>query len=148
MSLNKRKLKTFFLFLFLTVTNLDKKLKVAFLPKHTFFQTWTKAPIAHKSWSKEQYAFPFFSILIKFSMPLDFYQEILNKFNNDDNQFFLSLKINSISTAPFSIFKKKNSFLINLLCFHFLFKKKTAPESHLLVIKSTAIDLDAPLPLT
>lgn len=56
-------------FYYLTVLNpttAKKKLKIAVLPKKTKKFTLTKAPIAHKNWSKEQYDFSYFKFKVSF----------------------------------------------------------------------------------
>jgi hypothetical protein len=90
--------------------NKKNKIKIFVLPTHKRKFTKTKAPMAHKNWSKEQYLFKFYKIKISF-----------NSFFDEEN--FL---INADSTFLFLILNKKNfpileSNLLFLKFFNLLF---------------------------
>ena len=48
------------------INNINNKIKIFVLPFKSEKFTLTKAPIAHKNWSKEQYQFGFYKFLINF----------------------------------------------------------------------------------
>lgn len=83
--------------------NTKNNLKFAILPSSKKIFTLTKAPIAHKNWSKEQYKFQFFKFKITFNV-------FLKENNNLDS---------SNKSILFALLTKKN-FLNSKLIFFFL----------------------------
>ena len=61
--------------------NDKNKIKISLMPSTSYKFTLTKAPMAHKNWSKEQYKFFFynFNLTLKFNLYSDFNINSLNK---------------------------------------------------------------------
>nr|QCU82610.1 ribosomal protein S10 [Pseudourostyla cristata] len=94
-----------------TNKNLHKNITFFILPKKQKFFTLTKAPMAHKNWSKEQYKFKYF--LFKISYGIYFNRVCFNNLN-----FFLLLILTnkySFETFETNLFFLKNyTILINV----------------------------------
>ena len=96
-------------------SNTKNKIKIFILPIKNNKFTLTKAPMAHKNWSKEQYKFQYYKFLLKFN-------------------FFLSEKnkLNSINSALMFLFITKKTFpnletnilFLKNIQFFFFFKDK------------------------
>lgn len=137
----KNKIKIFFFFFFslffqkITLQSLSmQQYKIFFLPKKNFIQTWTKAPIAHKSWSKEQYAFPFILVGMQYSFVMDtiFFKKISQ------------LLVNNNLKMP----RTQLPFVFNLLCLLYFFQKQFFFASHLVSPKSVQITIDCEFPFS
>lgn len=102
-------------FYYLTIINKNKKeMKFFVLPKRKYIGTHLKAPIAHKTWSKEQYVFQFYLIKISFKTKssLDTPQSV--------NAGFLAI---FYSSKHFPIFET-NLFFLKYFKFIILFNDK------------------------
>lgn len=90
-------------FYYLTMINKNKKEMGFFvLPKKKYIGTHLKAPIAHKTWSKEQYMFQFYLIKISFKT------ETFLSIPNSVNAGFLAI---FFSSTNFPIFETNLLFL-------------------------------------
>jgi len=84
-----------------------------FFPKNQKKITITKAPMAHKTFSQEQYLFKFYTFSVSYSIPL-------NNFVNNNNTNF-----NSFDASLFFLLKQKNFFDLNIGTNLFFLKKIT-----------------------
>ena len=96
-----------------TKKDTSNKLKIFILPINKKKFTVTKAPMAHKNWSKEQYKFEYYSFIINFSYKFKKENE-LNSFNNA----LLFLLITKKSFPQF----ETNLFFLKSIKFFFYFK--------------------------
>ena len=91
----------FYYMTMLDPTSVKKKLKIAILPKKTKKFTLTKAPMAHKNWSKEQYDFSYFKFKVSFKslFKSDTCVQSLNQLS-----LFILLTKNSINSFETNLF--------------------------------------------
>jgi len=109
---------TWLYYLTFTVKKKDKVkvIKFAFLPSTRKTYTLTKAPMAHKTFSKEQFAFKYYKFKVSIKASLD-----------------PSLKINSVDQATTYMLIVKNSFPVfetnmMFLKFYKIHMLSTAPD--------------------
>jgi len=93
--------------------NTSNNLKIFTLPTNRKKFTLTKAPIAHKNWSKEQYKFEYYSFVITLSYQL--------KAENSINSFNNSILFVLITKKSFPQFETNLLFLKSIR-FHFKYK--------------------------
>lgn len=93
--------------------NSKKKLKIAVLPTKRKIFTLTKAPMAHKTWSKEQYKFQYYKFKISFVSSF--------KDNNSVTSVNSALLFSLLAKKNISNFET-NVFFLKSFSFFFFFK--------------------------
>lgn len=107
--------------------NTKNNLKFAILPSSKKIFTLTKAPIAHKNWSKEQYKFQFFKFKITFNV---FLKENNNLDSSNKSILFALLTKKKFPQFETNLFFLKNINLIyyfydfNLFNYYYFLKNK------------------------